>query len=96
MESLERELLDKEKLFSDCESKISKIGSDLGWLVKEGVVRIINKIIELPDFPHDIARFKNMFGPLVRNLVGKVCVSRLLLGRLILMLVALLPIILEE
>lgn len=39
-----------EKLILDCETDVSKIGINLDWLVKEGVVSIMDKIIELPDF----------------------------------------------
>lgn len=42
VESLERDLLDKEKLLLDREVELSRLGSDLVWLVKVGMVRIVD------------------------------------------------------
>ncbi|CAH1426484.1 unnamed protein product [Lactuca virosa] len=42
VESLERDLLDKEKLPLDREAELSRLGSDLVLLVKVGMVRIID------------------------------------------------------
>lgn len=50
LESLERELLDKEKLLLDRKVEVSRVGSDLDWLVKDGFVMIVDKFIELPEF----------------------------------------------
>lgn len=50
VESLERELLDKEKLLLDRKVEVSWVGSDLDWLVKDGFVMIVDKVIELPEF----------------------------------------------
>lgn len=50
VESLERELLDKEKLLLDRKVEVSRVGSDLDWLVKDGFVTIVDKVIELPEF----------------------------------------------
>ncbi|CAH1421196.1 unnamed protein product [Lactuca virosa] len=43
VESLEREMLDKEKLLLDHEAELSRLGNDLDWLVKDGIIRIVDK-----------------------------------------------------
>ncbi|CAI9284663.1 unnamed protein product [Lactuca saligna] len=39
---------------------LSHLGSDLDWVVKDGVVRNIEKIIELPNFFQGVGRIKNI------------------------------------
>lgn len=60
VESLEKELLDKVKLWLDREAELSRLRNDLDWLVKDGIVRIVDKVIELPDFLQGAGRIKNM------------------------------------
>ncbi|CAH1447860.1 unnamed protein product [Lactuca virosa] len=60
VEILERELLDKDKLLFDSEAEVARIGSELVWLIKEGVVRIVEKVIELPEIFQGVGRFKHM------------------------------------
>lgn len=60
MELLERELLDKEKMSLDREVEMSRVRSVLNWLVKEGVVRIVDKVIKLPTFFHGVGRIKHL------------------------------------
>ncbi|CAI9303904.1 unnamed protein product [Lactuca saligna] len=60
VESLEKELLDKEKLRLDREAELSRLRNDLGWLVRDGIVRIVDKVIELPYFLQGVGRIKNI------------------------------------
>ncbi|CAI9298254.1 unnamed protein product [Lactuca saligna] len=60
VESLVRKFLDKEKLLLDREAKLSHLGNDLYWIFKDGIVRIVDKIIEFPYSFHGVGRIKNM------------------------------------
>ncbi|CAH1417950.1 unnamed protein product [Lactuca virosa] len=60
VESLERELLDKEKLLLDRKAELSQLGGNLDWLVKDGIVRIVDKVIELPNFLQGVGQINNM------------------------------------
>ncbi|CAH1422391.1 unnamed protein product [Lactuca virosa] len=63
VESLEIELLEKEKMLLDREAELSLLGSDLDWMVKDGIVRILDKIIEITNFFQGVGRVKNMCFP---------------------------------
>ncbi|CAH1425288.1 unnamed protein product [Lactuca virosa] len=60
VESLEKELLDKEKLLLDRKVEVSQVGSDEDCLVKEGVVRIVDKVIEFPEFLQIFGQIKHI------------------------------------
>ncbi|CAI9297128.1 unnamed protein product [Lactuca saligna] len=40
--------------------KLSHLGSELDWLVKDGIVKIIEKLIELLEFLQGVRRINNM------------------------------------
>ncbi|CAH1422068.1 unnamed protein product [Lactuca virosa] len=54
-----RDLVDKEKLVVELKGVNARLEEDLGWLLKEGVVRVVDKVIELPEFLHGRRWIKN-------------------------------------
>ena len=55
IESLERDAVDREKLTSLLQSDVDVVRRDLDWLLNVGVVRIVDKLIEHPDFTNAIS-----------------------------------------
>ena len=55
VESLERDVADRDKLVSSLQSNMDASHRDLDWLVCVGVVRIFDKLIEHPDFTNTIS-----------------------------------------
>ncbi|CAI9300652.1 unnamed protein product [Lactuca saligna] len=43
----------------DLQRKVARVEGDLCWLVKECVVRIVDKVIECPKFMHGIGQIKD-------------------------------------
>ncbi|CAH1432269.1 unnamed protein product [Lactuca virosa] len=59
IESLKRELVDKEKQIIGLKEANVRLEEDLRCLLKEGVVGVVDKVIELHEFLHGIGRIKN-------------------------------------
>ncbi|CAH1428268.1 unnamed protein product [Lactuca virosa] len=50
VETLERELVDKEKLIAKLKETNARLDGDLGWLLMEGVVKVVDKGIVVGTF----------------------------------------------
>ena len=59
VESLERDVVDRDKLVSSLQADVCAARRDLDWLLQIGVVRIVDKLIEHPDFTNAISLIRH-------------------------------------
>ncbi|CAH1423277.1 unnamed protein product [Lactuca virosa] len=60
VEIMERKLLENDKMLIDTKEFAAKLEFHLNWVVNEGVVRVVDKVIELLEFIHGISLIKNI------------------------------------
>lgn len=49
-ESLERDIADRDKLIATIQADVEATRCDLDWLLRVGLVRVVDKLVEHPDF----------------------------------------------